>query len=100
MSKGGIGIMESHFVVKRPIITEKSQMAKEKNNEYTFEVDKRANKPVIRKAIEDLFGVKVVDIKTSLLKPYTKMRQGRKYKTSYVKKAVVKLLSGNEIEYS
>ncbi len=91
--------MESHFIVKRPIVTEKSLFGKERN-EYSFEVDKRANKPAIRKAIEELFNVKVIDIRTSTLKPQMKFRRGRKYMTSTFKKATVKLSSENKIEYN
>ena len=50
-------------IIKAPVITEKSQLAKEAG-QYTFKVDPRANKTEIKSAIEKLFNVKVASIKT------------------------------------
>lgn len=53
--------MDKYQIVKRPIVTEKSTKLSEKNK-YTFEVDRNANKIEIKKAIEELFNVKVVAV--------------------------------------
>lgn len=50
-------------IVRRPIITEQS-MESIDNNRYVFEVDKRANKIEIKKAVEEIFGVKVAKVNT------------------------------------
>ena len=87
-------------IIKRPIITEKS-MEMLDENKYTFEVDKRANKPEIKAAIEAIFdGVKVKSVNTMNYK-------GKKVRTRYGygkkadwKKAYVTLTEDSEaIEY-
>ena len=53
----------AYEIVRRPIITEQS-MESIDNNRYVFEVDKRANKIEIKKAVEEIFGVKVAKVNT------------------------------------
>ena len=83
-------------IVRRPIVTEKATLLLE-NNQYTFEVDPRADKPQIKEAIESLFDVKVVGVST-YKPPLKKKRMGRYmgYKPQY-KKAVVTLAEGDTI---
>ena len=83
-------------LVYRPIITEKATIGLE-NNQYTFEVDLKADKPEIRAAIEYLFDVKVIGIST-YNPPRKKKRVGKfaGFKPG-VKRAVVKLAEGNTI---
>jgi large subunit ribosomal protein L23 len=83
-------------LVYRPIITEKATIALE-NNQYTFEVDPKADKPEIRAAIEYLFDVKVVGISTNN-PPRKKKRVGKfaGFKPQ-VKRAIVKLAEGDSI---
>jgi len=78
------------IVIKRPIITEKS-MKLAMAYQYTFEVDKNANKTAIAKAVADKFNVKVVAVKTINIKGEIKsQRKVRKlYKTTGYKKAIV-----------
>lgn len=88
---------EPRSIIRKPIITEKSIMLAAENK-YTFEVDHRANKLEIRKAVEDIFDVKVLKINTSSVKP--KKRRFGRYEgfTRSWKKAVVQLQEGNKIE--
>lgn len=83
-------------LVRRPLITEKATMLLE-NNQYTFEVDSRANKPQIKEAIESLFNVTVVGVSTQN-PPRKKKRVGRfaGFKPLY-KRAVVTLAPGDSI---
>jgi large subunit ribosomal protein L23 len=83
-------------LVYRPIITEKATIALE-NNQYTFEVDPKADKPEIRAAIEYLFDVKVIGISTNN-PPRKKKRVGKfaGFKPQ-VKRAIVKLAEGDSI---
>ena len=84
-------------IIKAPVITEKSQIEKE-NGKYTFKVDPKANNTEIKLAIEKIFNVKVVDIKTINEKP-KKKRVGRYTGlTNRSKKAVVTLAEGQTIE--
>lgn len=83
-------------IVYRPIVTEKATLLLE-NNQYTFDVDPRANKPQIRAAIESLFDVKVVGISTQQ-RPRKTKRMGRfvGHKAQY-KRAIVTLAEGDTI---
>ena len=84
-------------VVKRPIITEKATNALDLNH-YTFEVDHRAAKPEIKKAIETLFEVKVIGVRT-MNPPRRTRRVGRfSGKRSQYKKAIVRLAEGDKIQ--
>jgi large subunit ribosomal protein L23 len=84
--------------IKYPISTEKStKILSEKNQHATFLVDKKANKIMIKNAIEFLFNVKVIKVNTSLLHPTRKKRSKNNYYTTY-KKAIIKLAHGNKID--
>jgi large subunit ribosomal protein L23 len=91
--------MTAYDIVKKPIITEKTEILRREFNKYTFEVNKKANKIEIKKAVEAIFNVKVVDIATLNIKPVTKRHGMKLYKTSAKKKAVVKLAEGNTITF-
>lgn len=88
-----------HFdIIRKPIITEKSMQLVESNNSYTFEVDRKANKVEIKKAIETIFGVKVVKVNTINVKPkFKRLGQHEGYTAAY-KKAVVELEEGQTID--
>ena len=81
----------AYDVIIRPIITEQS-MEDLDIKKYVFEVAKDANKIEIKKAVEEIFGVKVIRVTTAIV-PGKEKRQGNKPKgmTSEWKKAVVKL---------
>ncbi|WP_067621084.1 50S ribosomal protein L23 [Alicyclobacillus acidiphilus] len=82
--------MDPRDLIKRPIITERSSELMEENK-YVFEVDRRANKVEIRKAIEKLFDVKVEQVNT--LNQTGKLKRVGKHvgRTQDRKKAIVKL---------
>ena len=88
----------SHDIIIRPIITEKSSRMMEENW-YTFEVHSMANKIQIRKAIEEIFKVKVKKINTINVKPKPKRMGAFRGKTRYWKKAMVSLAAGQRIEF-
>ena len=56
--------LTNYDVIRRPVITEKS-MASMSEKKYAFIVDKHTNKCQIKKAIEDVFGVEVAEVKTA-----------------------------------
>jgi len=91
---------DSYQVILRPIITEKSTRLKERNREVCFEVARKANKTEIKKAVEQLFKVKVDGVRTQSITGKWR-RQGRNQgKTGDWKKAYVKLKEGEKmIEY-
>lgn len=84
-------------VLKEPHITEKATDLVEKN-QYVFKVWPQANKTEIKKAIEDLYGVKVVEVKIIKVPP-KRRRLGRieGWRKGY-KKAIVKIKEGQKIE--
>ena len=84
-------------IIIRPIITEKTMKLTEVDNKFTFQVDRKANKVAIKKAIEEIFNVKVESVNIVNVRPKTK-RVGRYVgKTSAYKKAIVKLPAGQDI---
>jgi len=89
--------MDLYSVIKRPLVTEKSTIARDDANKYIFEVDRRANKIEIEKAVEKLFKVKVVTVRTMNVEGKAK-RTGRIMgRKSDWKKAVVTLAPGQSI---
>lgn len=84
-------------IVKKPVVTEKSTALLEENK-YTFIVDPRANKIEIRKAVEELFNVKVDEVRTMRVKGKFKRVRNRWGKTPEVKKAIVTLKPGSKIQ--
>ncbi|MBU2551579.1 MAG: 50S ribosomal protein L23 [Proteobacteria bacterium] len=90
---------EPHHILIRPLITEKSTLQKEMNNQIAFEVHPKANKIEIKKALELAFKVKVVGIRTMNMDGKRK-RVGRFVgRRPHWKKAVVKLAPGQSIEF-
>ncbi|WP_460272586.1 50S ribosomal protein L23 [Celeribacter sp. ULVN23_4] len=90
---------ELYDVIRKPIITEKATLASE-NGAVVFEVAIDSNKPQIKKAIEELFGVKVKAVNTVVTKGKTKRFRGQPGKRKDVKKAYVTLEEGNSIDVS
>ena len=89
--------MELHQIIRRPLVTEKTTLMRE-GNQYLFEVDPRANKIEIEKAVEKLFKVKVrrrADPERSRKEETLGRLQGKK---SDWKKAIVTVAPGSTIE--
>jgi large subunit ribosomal protein L23 len=89
--------MDSRQVIIRPVVSEKSY-ALIAQNKYTFRVHPDAHKTEIRSAIEEIFDVSVVDVKTMKLRPKPKRRGYTSGQTRGWKKAVVELAAGDRIE--
>ena len=89
--------MNRFDVIKRPLDTEKLDSMRDRENKFAFEIDLKANKTEVKQAIEALFKVKVIDIKTSIIRG--KMRRiGRSSgMRSNWKKAIVTLKEGDAI---
>ncbi len=90
--------MNVYQVLKRPILTEKTDYQRDEN-QYVFEVDRRANKLQIREAVETIFDVRVEAVNTMIMKP-KRRRLGRKTITTRPawKRAVVTLAAGERIQ--
>ncbi len=88
---------KNYDIVRRPIVTEKAYGVQEKG-QYFFVVQSTANKSDIKKAVENLFDVKVKSVNTLIKKGKKKVFRGRVGKQSDIKKAMVTLESGYNID--
>ena len=89
--------MSNYDVILSPVITEKSTRLSEVN-QVIFKVARDATKPEIKKAVETLFKVKVKAVNTIKTKGKVKAWRGKRYQKSDVKKAVVTLAEGHQID--
>ncbi len=90
--------MELHQIIKKILITEKSNIEREASNKYYFQVDPKANKVEIGQAVEKLFKVKVTEVRVlNILGKKKRMGRVMGQKSSW-KKAIVTLAEGSRIE--
>jgi large subunit ribosomal protein L23 len=88
-----------HSVLRRPMVTEKTTVQKEDDNQVVFRARIDANKVEIREAVERLLGVKVTSVNTAIVRGKTK-RMGRQFgRRPNWKKAIVTLAPGEEVEF-
>jgi len=88
-------------VIRRPIFTEKSYWLARNRNQYTFEVAPYATKPMVKQAIEDIFGVRVLKVRLINMPAKRKVRwQNRRtfVRRPGYKKAIVTLQEGDSID--
>jgi len=94
-------VSELHLydVIRRPVVTEKTTALADEHNTYCFEVDPRATKPLIKEALEAIFGVKVRKVRTAVMPQKMGRRLRKRYiRTSSWKKAYVTLEPGEKID--
>ena len=91
--------MIANEIIKRPLITEKTSIQKELYNQLTFEVDRRANRIEIKRAIETVFNVRVSGVKTVQVTGKIKKRGRIVGKRRNWKKAIVRLMPGERIDF-
>jgi large subunit ribosomal protein L23 len=89
--------MDARTILIRPVISEKSY-ALIAEGKYTFRVDDRAHKTQIARAVEEVFGVEVAQVRTSQVRAKPKRRGLTRGRTRSWKKAVVQLAPGERIE--
>jgi len=88
--------MNNHQIIRRPIVTEKTMTLKEEGNVIAFEVAPRANRIEVKRAVEQLFGVKVATVRLMNVRGKVK-RLGRNVgKRPNWKKAYVRLMPGEK----
>ena len=88
--------MHAHQIVLAPVVSEKSYHGSV-NGKYTFRVHEDAHKTQIRQAVEALFGVHVVEVRTSSVKSKPKRRGTTSGRTRSWKKAIVQVRDGETI---
>jgi large subunit ribosomal protein L23 len=90
--------MHRYDVLRRPVVTEKTDVMAEQHNQYVFEVARQANKRQVQDAVEAVFKVHVTDVHTMVVPGKTR-RWGRHVaRTPRWKKAIVTLVQGDRID--
>ncbi|WP_437190646.1 50S ribosomal protein L23 [Planctomicrobium sp. SH527] len=96
--EGGLKL-EAHQVILRPLVTEKGVHQSTKLNAYTFQVHTQANKADIRSAVEKLWNVRVVEVRTQTRKGKPRRSRLQLGRTADWKKAVVQLHEEDRISF-
>ena len=91
--------MIDYDIIRRPVITEKTNIQKDEANQVTFEVDAKANRIEVKRAVEQIFNVKVADARTMNVRGKVKRRGRIVGKRRNWKKAIVTLMPGERIEF-
>jgi large subunit ribosomal protein L23 len=93
----------ANTILIKPLITEKTEMLSDSLNQYTFVVDKKANKVEIKKAVEEMYNVAVESVNTIIMPGKEKSRSTKsgilRGRQPSVKKAIVTLTEGEEIDF-
>ena len=90
--------MDPHQVIIRPVISEKSYNLIESEGQYTFQVDQRANKNQIKRALDSAFDVRVQRVNTVNVRSKHRRQGLTRGRTATWKKGVVKLGEGDRIQ--
>lgn len=90
--------MDKTNIIIKPLVTEKSTHKQNTRNEYLFQVTLNATKPEIRKAVQKLYDVKVLDVRTINRKGKPRRGRFRITHTSHTKRAIVVLDENSRIE--
>ncbi|VAX36907.1 LSU ribosomal protein L23p (L23Ae) [hydrothermal vent metagenome] len=92
-------VLQSHEVILRPLVTEKGTFLSERYNLYTFAVNRLANKGDIKKAVEDLWDVRVTKVRTQNRKGKPRRYKRNFGRTKDWKKAIVELHEEDRISF-
>lgn len=92
-------VLEPHQVILRPLVTEKGMHRSERLNQYSFEINKLADKSDVRRAIEELFDVKVTKVRIQNRHGKPRRFRFRIGRTKSWKKAIVTLHEDHRIDF-
>jgi len=90
--------MEATRIIRRPLVTEKTTHEASEHNRYAFEVDRRSKKGDIRRAVEEIYGVRVVSVATQVRKGNRRRNRHGWFQVGNVKHAIVKVHAEDRIE--
>ena len=90
--------MNRFEIIMRPLDTEKLDRMRDRENKFAFEIDLKANKTEVKQAIEQLFKVKVLDVKTSIVRGKFRRLGRTEGQRPNWKKAIVTLKEGDAIQ--
>jgi large subunit ribosomal protein L23 len=91
--------MPAYQVLLRPLVTEKGTHRSQRHNQYAFEIDPRATKSDVRRAVEDLFSVKVEKVCTQTRRGKPRKHRFKAGQTKAWKKAIVTLHEEHRIDF-
>lgn len=91
--------LEPHEVLLRPLVTEKGVHRSTRNNQYAFEVSTQASKADVRRAVEELFNVRVEKVRTQNRRGKERRHRSRVGRTKDWKKAIVTLHADDKINF-
>lgn len=91
--------LEPHQILLRPLVTEKGVHRATRNNQYAFEIHRDATKRDVKRAVEELFSVKVDKVRTQTRKGKTRRYRFRHGRTADWKKAIVQLDKDHRIDF-
>ena len=91
--------LEPHQVILRPLVTEKGMHRSSRHNAYAFEINRLATKEDVKRAVEELFNVKVLGVRTQNRKGKPRRSRFRSRRTPDWKKAIVQLHSEDRINF-
>ncbi len=91
--------LSPHQVILRPLVTEKGTHQSEHHNSYPFEVNLWSTKQEIKAAVQELFGVRVEDVRTANRKGKVRRFRHREGRLAHWKKAIVVLHPEDKIEF-
>ena len=91
--------LDAHQVILRPLVTEKNMHRSTRYNQYAFEVNQLANKVEIRRAVEELFDVRVTKVRTQVRRGKPRRHRFRYGSTKNWKKAIITLHDEDRINF-
>ena len=91
--------LDAHQVILRPLVTEKNMHRSTRYNQYAFEVNQLADKVDIRRAVEDLFDVRVTKVRTQVRRGKPRRHRFRYGSTKNWKKAIITLHDEDRINF-
>ena len=92
-------VLPPHQIILRPLVTEKGMHRSTRYNAYAFEINRQATKDDVKRAIEELFSVKVLKVHTQNRKGKPRRTKFRAGRTKDWKKAIVKLDAEHRIDF-
>lgn len=92
-------LLESYQIILRPLVTEKGMHRSTRNNQYAFEVIPQATKIDVRRAVEELFHVKVEKVRTQSRRGKPRKHRFKQGQTKAWKKAIVTLNAEHRIDF-
>lgn len=92
-------MIDEYDIIKMPLLSEKSDRIKEKENKIVLVVDRRANKIEVKKAVEKMFKVKVLDVNMINMRGKVKRLGMREGKRPDWKKAIATLAPGQKVDF-